>query len=87
VRWAASKGRLSLNRPPAIRAGAATKTEAVSAKNIEIIYFPVGDRRKAILQMLIQGFDVFGIHIQYWMVIVALIVVGAVVDSIWKKRL
>ena len=33
------------------------------------------------MQMLIQGFDVFGIHIQYWIIIVALIVVAAVVNN------
>jgi hypothetical protein len=38
------------------------------------------------MQMLMQGFDVFGIHIQYWMMIVAMIVVAAVVNSMWKTR-
>jgi hypothetical protein len=36
--------------------------------------------------MLIQGFDVFGIHMQYWMLISALIVVAAIVNGVRKRR-
>jgi hypothetical protein len=29
--------------------------------------------------MLVQGFSVFGVHVQYWMLIAALVVAGAIV--------
>jgi hypothetical protein len=53
--------------------------------NIKIIYFPVGgsyllrDRRKRPLHMLVEGFDVFGIHVQYWMPVAVVIIVVAII--------
>jgi hypothetical protein len=36
------------------------------------------------LHTLVEGFSVFGVHVQYWMLIAALIVAIAVVSSLWK---
>ena len=53
--------------------------------NIKIIYFPVGgsyllrDRRKRPLHMLVEGFDVFGVHVQYWMPVAVVIIVVAII--------
>ena len=36
------------------------------------------DRRKRPLHMLVEGFNVFGVQVQYWMLIAALIIAVAV---------
>lgn len=56
-----------------------------SQKDNKIIYFSVSvsclqrATGKATLDMLVEGFKVFGVHLQYWMVVAAAIVVLAIV--------
>jgi hypothetical protein len=62
-----------------------------SQKDNKIIYFSVSVSRlqratgKATLDMLVEGFKVFGVHLQYWMVVAAAIVALAIVIGLRRS--
>ena len=46
--------------------------------------YPSAQSRETILHILVEGFSVLGVQVQYWMPIAVLIVTVAVIIGAWK---